>query len=75
MKEIKIKTKEIKLPVVGALPKCSVCKRKILVERALIGTNHTSGIFVTCWDCLTEEQKEKAEEQYKLKNYLKEVVK
>lgn len=67
MEEIKIKAEEIKLPVVGDLCKCSVCKRKILVERGLIGTNHTSGIFVTCWNCLTEEQKEKAEKQYKLK--------
>ena len=66
MKEIKIKAKEIKLPIVGVLLKCSVCKRKVLVERGLIGTNHTSVIFVTCWDCLTEEKKEKAKKQYKL---------
>ncbi len=70
MKEIKFieaKIEEIKLPVVGDLLKCSVCKRKTLIERGLIGTNHTNGIFVTCWDCLTEEQKEKAKEKYKLK--------
>ena len=66
MKEIKIKAGEIKLPVVGVLLKCPVCKKKVLVERGLIGTNHTSVIVVTCWDCLTEEEKEKAKKQYKL---------
>lgn len=68
MKEIKVPTEDIKLPVVGGLLNCCArkCKRKILVERALIGTDHTSEIFVTCWDCLNEEAKKEAKRRYKL---------
>ena len=60
-------TEPIKLPVVGDLLNCSVkkCKRKILVERALIGTDHTNKIFVTCWDCLTEKVKKEAKKRYR----------
>lgn len=66
MKEIKVPTEQMKLPVVGDLFKCPACNRKFLVERGLIGINHTTIMFVTCWDCLTEEEKEKAKEKYKL---------
>jgi hypothetical protein len=31
---------------------CVKCKRKILVERFLIGVSHTSNIVVTCAECL-----------------------
>ena len=46
--------------MIGQLEVCPKCGRKILVERALIGTNHTTLTLVTCWDCLTEEGRSKA---------------
>lgn len=48
----------------GDLKQCQGCARDILVERALAGTNHTSGTMVNCWDCLSEEQRQKARELY-----------
>lgn len=35
---------------------CTKCKRRILVEIGLIGTNHNAGVSVTCVDCIKEEQ-------------------
>lgn len=32
--------------------KCSSCGREILVERLLLGTDHTAGIIVSCKECL-----------------------
>lgn len=57
----------IKLPVPGSLVKCSKCGREILVERGLIGVDHTIEIFVTCWECLDTGTKQKAIKKYKLK--------
>ena len=54
-------------PVVGKLACCHKCGRKILVERALIGVNHTLDVIATCWECLDEETQEKAKDTYKLK--------
>ena len=44
----------------GQLVKCEKCGRKILVERALLGVNHTLDIKATCWECLTSKAKGKA---------------
>lgn len=35
---------------------CTKCKRRILVEIGLIGTNHNAGVSVTCANCIKEEQ-------------------
>lgn len=43
------------LPVTGRVVECSECGRKFLIERALIGVDHTAGIIVTCLECLDEE--------------------
>ena len=55
-----------KLPVMGDLIHCSKCHRSILVERTMIGTNHTAGISVVCWDCLSENNKVSLIDKYKL---------
>lgn len=57
--------------MIGTIKKCSVCGRKILVERELIGIDHTAGMLVTCWDCLNEEQKKKAKELYGIEEEVK----
>ena len=51
----------------GALVKCPKCGREILVERGLIGIDHTVEILVTCWKCLDEKMKQRAVNKYKLK--------
>jgi hypothetical protein len=58
---------KIEFPVVGRLVECGKCKRKILVERALMGVDHTLNLFATCWDCLKEERKDWARKRYGLK--------
>ena len=42
---------------------CQKCKRRILVERVLFGINHTLEMVVTCWDCLSEEEKGRVKEK------------
>jgi len=54
------------LPMVGKLLKCGKCQREILVEDVLIGVSHTVATLVTCWGCLTDEQKAEAGERHKL---------
>ena len=51
---------------IGSVEKCGTCQREILVEQILIGTNHTAGILLTCWSCLKDEMKAKAETLYGL---------
>ncbi|MEW6686274.1 MAG: hypothetical protein AB1393_08720 [Candidatus Edwardsbacteria bacterium] len=60
------KKENIEFPVTGTIAECPKCKRKMLVERALFGVNHTFGLHITCWDCLDEESKERAKKRYKL---------
>lgn len=55
-----------KLPTIGRILKCEKCHRQILVEDMLIGTNHTVATVVTCWDCLTDWEKTRAREEYKI---------
>lgn len=50
---------------IGQIYECK-CGRKVLVERVLVGTDHTARIFVACWDCLSKENKERAIKQYEL---------
>lgn len=38
--------------VLGEFTNCTKCKRNILVESILAGSNHTLGIYVTCSDCI-----------------------
>ncbi|MBU1487439.1 hypothetical protein KKH56_05255 [bacterium] len=59
--------KEAEFPVVGRLVECGKCKRKILVEYALIGVDHCLGVVATCWGCLYKDVQNKAVEAYKLK--------
>ena len=59
--------KEREFPVVGRLVECGKCKRKILVEYALIGVDHCFGVVATCWECLDKESQSRAVDAYKLK--------
>lgn len=63
---IKFKDSSQNLPAVGDLVKCSNCGRKILVERGLIGVNHTIFTKATCWQCLDSKTREKAKKMYRL---------
>jgi hypothetical protein len=56
-----------KLPVVGRLIECVRCKRKILIEYALIGADHSISVSATCWDCLSKERKEWSMKKYRLR--------
>lgn len=56
------------LPVVGTLISCPKCGRKILVERGLIGIDHSIEIFVTCWQCLNKKAQDKARNKYQIKD-------
>lgn len=56
--------KQIVFPVKGRVVECSKCKRKILVERGINGTDHTLEMWVTCWDCLDEKTKNKVKKKY-----------
>ena len=56
--------------------KCQICKKEFLVERLLIGTEHTSSIFVSCKECLKKKGlyprfvKEYPEEAKKIQKWL-----
>jgi hypothetical protein len=52
------------LPVTGQIHICPKCKRNILVEVALNGTNHILGMVVICFDCLEPHMREKALARY-----------
>lgn len=54
-------------PMRGKLVECK-CGKKILVERALIGSDHCIGVNAVCWDCLTPDQQEKAKTKYNITN-------
>jgi hypothetical protein len=53
-------------PMSGRLIACSKCNRKILVERGLIGTDHTVALMAACWECLTEDEQNTARARYKI---------
>jgi hypothetical protein len=53
-------------PMTGKLLACSKCQKKILVERGLIGVDHTVALTATCWECLTEDQQITARERYQI---------
>ena len=54
------------LPQVGEVTSCGKCERKFLVERLLIGVSHTAGTYVTCWDCIDEETRQRVTARYQL---------
>ena len=54
------------LPVAGKLLKCNSCKKKILVEKVLMGIDHDAGIYVTCWGCLPIKSQQCATDKYQL---------
>ncbi|MEW6618953.1 MAG: hypothetical protein AB1422_06340 [bacterium] len=60
------KEEDMEFPVRGSILECPKCKRKILVERALFGIDHTLSLSVTCWDCLNKDQQEWANKRYGL---------
>jgi len=45
---------------VGKLIICEKCGRKILIERALNGSNHTMSMWGYCWDCMPPDEQKKA---------------
>ena len=51
----------------GMLIKCVKCKRPILVEQAINGSDHAILTIATCWDCLDDDGKKKAKELYSIK--------
>ena len=62
--------KQRTLPMVGELLTCAdeECERKILVERALAGSEHTVVTVVRCWEHLSEEVKQGIIETYHLEH-------
>ncbi len=50
--------------MIGEIILCGICKRKMLIERDMIGVNHTIGTYINCWNCLTTKQREKVEARY-----------
>lgn len=58
--------KAIEIPAVGNLYGCK-CRKKILVERGLMGIDHDWFIVANCWDCIDPEYKKEAVKKYKLK--------
>ncbi len=53
-------------PVTGQLLQCNACKRKILVQRVLLGIDHDMQVAASCWDCLSKEVQKKCQKMYKL---------
>lgn len=51
---------------IGQIIKCEVCGRKFLVERIMVGVNHTAEILVTCLECLDDKAKVKTKELYNI---------
>ncbi|MFX1298400.1 MAG: hypothetical protein ACFFD2_26540 [Promethearchaeota archaeon] len=51
---------------IGRIAECRVCGRKVLVEQVLEDTDHTVQLTITCWECLTPAQREKAVRMYDL---------
>lgn len=52
------------------LEKCGQCSQEILVTRLVIGgyePDSTLAVSLTCWDCLSDREKEKYKERYNLK--------
>lgn len=52
--------------MIARFESCGKCSRKMLVERHLIGVNHTAAMAVTCWECLDENAQKAALTLYKL---------
>jgi hypothetical protein len=48
----------------GGIQACTICHRKILVERTINGSDHDVIRFVTCWDCLNPQKKALARKMY-----------
>ena len=56
--------KDYKPPIAGEIVECRKCGRRLLVERVLMGTDHTMAIHIICWDCLDDGGEEKVKEFY-----------
>lgn len=58
--------------------KCEICGKEFLVERILVGTDHTIGIIVSCKECLQKKPlpkefvKERPEKAKKIMKWLSE---
>ncbi len=59
-----------RLPMVGQVLTCREegCGRKILVESALSGTNHTAATYIKCWEHLNEAERQMVYVTYGLKS-------
>ena len=55
---------------VGMLVRCSKCHELILVERGLLGVDHTTATLVTCMNCMNEKQQKEVCEQYNLPGFV-----
>jgi hypothetical protein len=62
------------LPVYGQIVHCRTCGRRLLVERVLIGVNHTVETVVTCWDCLDKAAQEQARQRYQLHGHAEDAL-
>jgi hypothetical protein len=49
-----------RFPTVGYLLECPGCKRKIVVETAINGTDHNISVSVTCGECVNLEELSKS---------------
>jgi len=56
--------KDYKPPITGEIVECRKCGRRLLVERVLMGTDHTLSLNIICWDCLDIGGEEKVREFY-----------
>lgn len=49
----------MEFPTENHLEKCQKCGKKILVMVALCGVSHNVGVYVSCAECLTIDEKYK----------------
>ncbi|MEK7660073.1 MAG: hypothetical protein AAB343_02610 [Patescibacteria group bacterium] len=53
-------------PLIVNIEKCGKCHRKILVDNEVKHLSHPQVVYtaVTCWDCLSNQEKEAAKKLY-----------
>lgn len=54
----------MRFPIIAHVQSCPACKRKILIEQAINGSNHTVGMNAVCVSCLTEAEIEEVKKHY-----------
>lgn len=49
---------------IGHIEKCTVCGRRVVISRILIGVDHTAGTQITCLECMPEDKRVEVEQRY-----------